>query len=1213
MDPIQTLTQAMDAVAKAVDHRDHEPDPARADWPRLRATVTELRRRMEDEVLASFATLAIDLPADAREKVADNVAFLAIELGALVRASGDESGALRLLRAAQKIGPRGLVAEELEGAMREPTTHVALCRARWNHRQGDFDAGDRILRDARRTAKDAGLRKLIDIVLNGSRPLTDGAPALFRLNGFGVGIYGERDRRDDGSYVTTHCISALFVPIFPLGAYRVIDQGNGSYLFLSKEPLSAFARGWRWALLAAIVLGALSTAVSSYLSSPSRLAAIALEEARAVDARGDVEATLVAYDGLLAGPGYDLGLGDREAVGARYVDLLASTVPSPLTEDRLDAFERAITRWQAVPQYARSGAPERRLQERVTTWAGELGESGESALRAALTVVERGIAVTTPQSSSPLDARRSALHRALGELLGSEWPLEALDEHVAGGLDEAGVRAAAPIVEHVIASPSLVLAASRSLRAWASAARMDSLPLRDRVNEALASAEAMQADPERATALGSGDEALLRASLARFPDDHECVAALADLSRARGETAAAITALRALGSPGSLAPAALSSLAAAELDAGHLDDARALLARRVMPRLGELRDAQQAMSRIERERTESLISRLELGLGPADVQARLQLASDDEARAIVFEHLASELSRDPELAAARARYEAIAPIVPSVLQLAMIELRRGGERSGAERDRALADAERLFLAIQDEAGSVPAYHLGLGQVYYRLGREAQGEQELQSVLASGDEDLALQVAYAYRGLGLEPRAREIATGVYERGQQPQAGQAAMLLSILAERIEDTETWLSRAPQGTPEVRTRLTEVRGQRALRERRYDEADRLFAEVARDWDRRGDRDMAALNNAAVAFEARYEATADPTHLDAAIERLERAVRLAPDQSIAISNLADAHRFRGTLRVLARWLDGRALRLDRAQADAVLGIMTTGAHRAEVIAALRDDAGIRRATELTHQEQVLAPRRAGAWDRELSLLRRFADASALADLEARIARVGELEPNEQRAAWERGEWDAEIVVHAERALADADDRLARARRGRDARAIATLLTIRANALIERAAARSEGRDADVDGAIEAYREAVATWPELGAASMLAQAHVLRALLRDEALRARWESERRRFSPVAVLHHASIDPAQTAQVRASSDVRDAAAALSGLDPSALRVDELWIAEGAADAALLARLAPIRGREDLRATYAIDRRLDPSDPENDERLAALTPH
>ncbi|AKF06753.1 hypothetical protein [Sandaracinus amylolyticus] len=1208
MDPIQTLTRAMDAVAKAVDHRDHEPDPARADWPRLRNHVTELRRRMEDEVIASFATLAIELPPGAREKVADNVAFLAIELSAIVRASADESGAVRLLRAAHKLGPRGLVAEELEGAMREPATHLALCRARWNHRQGDFDVGDRILREARRTAKDAGLRKLIETVLNGSRPLTNGAPALFRVNGFGVGIYGERDRRDDGSYVTTHCISALFVPIFPLGAYRVIDQGHGSYLFLSKEPLSAFARGWRWALLAAVVLGVVSTAVSSYLSSPSRLAAIALEDARAVDARGDVDASLAAYDGLLAGAGYDLDLADREAVGVRYVDVLASTVPTPLTEDRLDAFDRAMTRWQSVPQYARSGAPERHLQERVAAWASELGERDERSLRAALTVVERGIAVTTP--SSPLDARRSALHRALGERLAPEWPFEALDEHVASGLDEAGVRAAAPIVERVIASPSLVLAASRSLRAWASAARMDTLPLRDRVSDALAAADAMQADAERAAALASGDEALLRASLARFPDDHDCVAALADLSRARGDSAAATATLRALGSPGVLAPTALASLAAAELDVGHLDDARALLARRVMPRLGELREAQQAMSRIERERTESLVSRLEMGLGPPEVQARLRVASDDETRAIVSEHLASELSRDPELGAARARYEAIAPIVPSVLQLAMIELRRGGERSGAERDRALADAERLFLAIQAEAASVPAYHLGLGQVYYRLGREGQGEQELQSVLASGDEDLALQVARAYRELGLEPRAREVATGVYERGQQPQAGRAAMLLSILADRIEDTETWLARAPQDTPEVRTRLTDVRGQRALRERRYDDADRLFAEVARDWDRAGDRDMPALNNAAVALGARYEATADPSHLDAALDRLERAVRLAPDQSITISNLADAHRFRGTLRVLSRWLDGRALRLDRSQADALLGIMTAGAHRAEVIAALRDDPGIRRAIELTHQEQVLAPRRAGAWERELALLRRCGDPSALVDLEARIARVGELEVNEQRAAWERGEWDAEILVHAERALADADDRLARARRGRDPRAVAALLTIRGNALLERATVRAESRDADVDLAIAAYREAAAAWPELGASSMLAQAHVTRALLRDASLRVRWEAERRRFSVVAILHHASNDPAQAAQVRASSDVRDAVAALSALDPVVLRVDELWIAESAADAAMIARLAPVRAREDLRAAYAIDRRLDPSDSESDERLATL---
>ena len=53
------------------------------------------------------------------------------------------------------------------------------------------------------------------------------APPLFRLNGFGVALYGERDPRPDGSHIATHALCALFIPILALGAYRVINHGNG--------------------------------------------------------------------------------------------------------------------------------------------------------------------------------------------------------------------------------------------------------------------------------------------------------------------------------------------------------------------------------------------------------------------------------------------------------------------------------------------------------------------------------------------------------------------------------------------------------------------------------------------------------------------------------------------------------------------------------------------------------------------------------------------------------------------------------------------------------------------------------------------------------------------------------------------------------------------------------------------------------------------------
>jgi hypothetical protein len=72
------------------------------------------------------------------------------------------------------------------------------------------------------------------------------APALFRVNGCGVGLYGESDKDpEDGTYVATYCLSFLFIPVLPLAQYVVRNAGGRSYNFFGKVPLSGAARLWR--------------------------------------------------------------------------------------------------------------------------------------------------------------------------------------------------------------------------------------------------------------------------------------------------------------------------------------------------------------------------------------------------------------------------------------------------------------------------------------------------------------------------------------------------------------------------------------------------------------------------------------------------------------------------------------------------------------------------------------------------------------------------------------------------------------------------------------------------------------------------------------------------------------------------------------------------------------------------------------------------------
>jgi hypothetical protein len=84
---------------------------------------------------------------------------------------------------------------------------------------------------------------------------TDQNPRLSALHGVGAMFYGKRDYEPGTrSYVTNHWLTLFFLPIFPLGAYRVTDTGYRSYCIHGRVPLANFLRGARWAVPASVIV-----------------------------------------------------------------------------------------------------------------------------------------------------------------------------------------------------------------------------------------------------------------------------------------------------------------------------------------------------------------------------------------------------------------------------------------------------------------------------------------------------------------------------------------------------------------------------------------------------------------------------------------------------------------------------------------------------------------------------------------------------------------------------------------------------------------------------------------------------------------------------------------------------------------------------------------------------------------------------------------------
>ena len=139
--------------------------------------------------------------------------------------------------------------------------------------------------------EDSELRKIFPNLTPGTS-----APAMFRLNGCGLALYGSRDRHEESNtYVSTYCISLVFIPIIALKAYRISDAPNGGWYFLGTEPLSTFAKTWN-ALLASFIMAVIAAGVyDAHTSSPEYRAKVNMAEAIELREEGKLEKAAEQY------------------------------------------------------------------------------------------------------------------------------------------------------------------------------------------------------------------------------------------------------------------------------------------------------------------------------------------------------------------------------------------------------------------------------------------------------------------------------------------------------------------------------------------------------------------------------------------------------------------------------------------------------------------------------------------------------------------------------------------------------------------------------------------------------------------------------------------------------------------------------------------------------------------------------------------------------
>lgn len=1136
MTPLDTLASEIKHVDSLLDEEALEPDLDRTDWERMNVRLGMLRDGVDDVVNALDA--AIDAAPDAMKAlVARRVAGVLGAASATLFVSGDADGASRVRAVVLGLAGESEEHAEVVAGDADPRTHALLVHARWLIVHRRRDRADQLARAVISATKADALRNGAREILHAPRPLQS-APPLFRINGCGVGLYGERDRTEDGWYIATYCVCLLWIPILPLTAYRVRKVDDG-YQFVAKERLGPIARAWQaigvLAALAAIGWGG----VSSYLDSPDRKARVAMEDARAAEAKGDRQRALERYGEITK------LYGDKQDVSAAaeaILRLTAAAVPDPCTAAAVDDVRRVVDAFDGLPPAPRASVAGS-LVKRLNGWADQIGEGSSAQIHAALTVLD--MAAEVAERGAPLsdiDARRARLRRVLAGRVAEARPLHALALTAVPPADPEAIALSARIVDGFGAAPSLWLEAEHDISAWADAAekRTDLEAAAKRARAQITAAHA--AHDAGAALIEAGDEKQIAAALGREPQDQELGVALAQIQRRRGDVKTALATLTALGAPGRMTAAAQEMFAACLAESGDLARADTVLSDLLDERLPAFQAAQRAFEGAAERAQAALIARAREGDLDPEVRSRIEAAPEAERAGIFQSWLSQHLAADRSLKALRTEYLRHGEVVPASLALGSIKLRRAAAAGGDARRALLAAAEKVFLSIQRQAEGDPSYHLGLGQVYHRLGRTEEGNTELSRVLDRKDPELTLGVAQIYRDLGLTIRAKQVAEGLYQTTSEDRwKYSAASLMSHLVNETglheDEEEMWLKRADPASSYVKQLLLRLEARRLRRQGKLAEADRAFARLIEGYERDAAHDASATsaNNAAVSYLERYGASGDPAHLRAAVKHLESAHRLSPQNAMVTGNLADAVGHAATIAVLDRWIKTRSLALDESEASIMLDAVLHGPLRDEALGALRKDPSFHRALDLTQEEQALAPQRQEGYERLIRWLSWSDDEKGLTDLQQRLAGMPAFDASavaEARASRDdkaKDDLDKAIVAQT---VKRAEDLVARLEHGADDRTLSAarlVLGLHRNQL-----AHLDPTVERADAAVDACRKAAQGWPEGGAddylSATLAWAALVRAAPESGAVAKIISTDRRDYGTAMLLVRAASGP-----------------------------------------------------------------------------------
>lgn len=472
----------------------------------------------------------------------------------------------------------------------------------------------------------------------------------------------------------------------------------------------------------------------------------------------------------------------------------------------------------------------------------------------------------------------------------------------------------------------------------------------------------------------------------------------------------------------------------------------------------------------------------------------------DEAKKqeMVDKYIGSAMRRDHSVTKALATLEQEGKIVPFVMDLAMAKLQLAREKeSQADRETTLKEAEDLFLAIQGVAGEDENFRIALGQVKYWLGKNEEGKELFDQVLAQGERRSSLlsRMAEIMRQVGREEEARRLAEEAYEKGNKDEKLEAASMRAVLFRDTDDRILWLERAGSDSLDVRASLLSAKADKAEAEGKLKEAEKLLLESDRLYQSMPEG-SANLNNRALVQRQLFTLTGSTKYLDSHITMLEQSEALNPTHTVIKYNLVTAYPGRIASYLIQDRVDYQVLHAS-PELDHLALLVASQAEEDKLLASPTVSEDIRKLREEGEKLQMLAPESPTGFYTAFLMCSYLNNVDDCRKLTAALAGF--------KAEEEREDTEAEKALHRADALAANGKRLAVLRDALEKQGSTASPMTQALLRCEIAALEESGfgLGAETDGeeVVKLANEAYAIHPSLYTETALRKAHCFSALL----------------------------------------------------------------------------------------------------------------